>query len=784
MEKNTHIGRVGGLAVALGIGVAIVATPGQAWATPDESGSATASAAPRGNSTGGEATDTPARRGLFTQRAEAPSRNDTAPAKKRNSVGKTTNRAAIAERRDTETEAATTGDDTREAEPADDVSVTPVPVTRPQRPEQQTQSAPTTTDDAVDVDVDTPPRPLATALKTLFTPKVTTPADDTPDPATAAPLLWTMLASARRQTIDVHSKYSSASSVVAARDVQASGTATLPGQAYQSPVIAADGTTYQVTTGTDSVRVVVLDKNAQVLADTGDIDGFVRGGAVTRPDGTLVLITANERGTRSTISTVDSSGTVTTLRTITGSPTGRVRVGADGALYFGTRLPKPFGTFDETIPYRYYRISPTNSAQVLPYTTSLGLEPDGTAYLVSSQFGVSTLRVYTPSGATRTIALPYGSTVSAPILGQDGTVYVTAGQRTLFGAKTTRVYALDGTTSTVRTVNGLPGATVVTADGLYLETFTYTGSTDNGTGTTYISKITSAGAETSDPITGRVAGFTFQVTPDGTVYAPITDPSLNTGAVAVVAADGTVTTATLPGPLVTRTVRTSGGATTGSENVGYVNYRADDIDHVAVINPDGSIARTIDLPAGASASTVFFGPNGAAYQLLDYFASDTGQTTGRQVIALETGTLTEVVPGNGGQGSFGVVFGPDDVGYFFTGTPNSTVTKVVGFDSAGNTVMPLSTFQQPVDTVTETGDYQLLSFDAAGTAYLLDYTNAPSAGVYALTSAGAQLVQPIDRAGGTRPTAPGFTDDGTGLVAIADGMGGTLVISFPAVSTL
>ncbi|MEW5808200.1 MAG: hypothetical protein AB1925_02005 [Actinomycetota bacterium] len=781
MQKNTHIGRVGALAVALGIGFAIVAIPGEAWAKPDEAGSVSATAGPSTESAGGEAAGKPVRRGLFTKRTEAASGDDASAEKKRNSVATRTKRATIAERRDASDEPRTAAHDTPDVEPAAEPSA-------PQQPALTANPSPRTATETTNGDVieaaDEPARPLATALTTLFTPKATAPSDETPNPSTAAPLLWTMLASARRHEIDANSKYSAASSAVAAPDVQASGMSALPGQAYQSPIIAADGTIYQVTTGGGSARVFILDKNAQVLADSGDIDGYLRGGVVTRPDGTLVLITANERGTRSTISSVDSSGTVTTIKTITGSPDGRVRVGADGALYFSTRLPKPFGTFGETIPHRYYRISPSNSAQILPYTTSLGLEPDGTAYLVSSQFGASALRVYTPSGATRTIALPYGSTASAPILGQDGTVYVTAGQRTLFGAKTTRVYALDGVSSTARTVNGLPGTTVVTADGLYLETFTYAGNTDNGTGTTYISKITSAGAETSDPITGRVAGYAFQITSDGSVFVPITHPSLNTGAVAIVAPDGNVTTTSLPGALVTRTVRTSGGATTGRQHVGYVNYRADGIDHVAVINPDGSIARTIDLPAGASASTVFFGPDGAAYQLLDYYGPDPGQTTARQVIALDTGTLTEVVPGTVAQGSFDVMFGPDDVGYFFAGTPNSTITKIVGFDAAGNTVVPLSIFQQPVDTLTETGDYRLLSFDPSGTAYLLDYTNAPGAGVYALTSAGAQLVQAIDRAGGASATAPVFTDDGTGFVAVADGMGGTLVISFPTVSTV
>ena len=103
------------------------------------------------------------------------------------------------------------------------------------------------------------------------------------------------------------------------------------------------------------------------------------------------------------------------------------RSGRTAPLYFSTRVPKRFGIFGATLPYRYVRISPTNTVQSVAYNTDLALESDGNAYLVSSQGGASTLRVYGPTGAMKTIPLPYGSNPSAPIVGQDGTVYVTAG---------------------------------------------------------------------------------------------------------------------------------------------------------------------------------------------------------------------------------------------------------------------------------------------------------------------------------------------------------------------
>ena len=807
--RDTYIGRVGALAVALGIGSTILAMPGVAWAEPDSTSATSQTAS---GASGGTFAEKPKGPRVLKKRppkdapsaatAEAQGATDTpsttgASKKKRLTTASTPTRTRASKDGGLSSEATSMRPGRPPAESTDaggDQEKVPDDVTtRTAVAQGKTQGpagvAPTTDDAAEPVRAAEQLRPLATALTTLFSPRALTPAPDAPEPpAASSTLLWTMLSSVRRQTGD---RTAAASTVVASgapsRSVQAAGVASLPGEAYESPVVAPDGTIYQVTHNANGATISILDRDAQVIATTGQIDGFVRGGAVTRPDGTLIVVTSKQRGTRSTISSIDSDGTVTTLASVSGVPDLRVRTGADGSVYFSTRTPRPFDPFGRSLPNRYYRISPTNSVRALPYNTSLALTPDGSAYLVSRQGGISTLRVYTSTG-DRTIALPFGSTVSDAIVGQDGTAYVTAGQRGLFGTKTTRVYTLTGAVSTTSTLTGLPGATVVTADGLYLETFTYPGNTDPGTGTTYISMINGDGTQTSDPIAGRLAGFTFQVTQDGTVYAPLLDPSSADGRVAVVSPEGAVATVTVPGQIVTRTVRTDNAATTGSQNLGYVNYRAGGVNHVAVLDADGTITRTIDLPAGATASTVFFGPDGAAYELLDYFGPDAGQTTARQLIALDTGTLTQVVPGTTAPGSFDVVFGPNGVGYFLSSTANSAVAKIVGFDSAGTTVVPLSTFTDPVSALTNDEDFpdiQYLSFAPDGTAYVLDYATGPTAGVYALTSSGAQLVQAIDRAGGTRATAPTFTPDGTtGFVTIASDGGDTLVLSFSTVTTL
>ncbi len=708
MGRQHHIGRVGALAVALGIGWAIVGLAGQVQAEPD---GATASA---GSS---QRADAPAERGgkvadrPWRSRARASTdTDDGASPKKRRSVTKRNVTAADPE----------------------DVGINRIAQTK------------------------------------LFSPKPAPGPADAPEAPATSSLLWTMVGSARRDIDDVQA---------------AVGSSELPGEAYESPVVTADGTVYQVTREVFSRRestthVSVLDDNAQVVA-SADIDGYAYFPAA-RPDGTVIVITQGTGGRRSTVSTVDSSGTVTRIGRITGTPDQRVRVGADGALYISTEVPT-FGVMGATRPHRLVRISPNGTSQVLPYDTAVELRPDGSAYLVSTQNGFSSLRVFSSTGATRTIALPYTSDPSDPIVGDDGTVYVTAGVKGLFGSETTRVYTVSGTSSTVRTVDGLPGRTVVAPDGVYLETYSYPGASDDGTGTTLISKITPTTVDTSDVIDGRIVSFLMQVAADGSVFAPLAVPaSSTTTPVAIVAADGSVAVVSVPG------TPTQSSATPGQANfvspatatVGYVNYTADGTEHVAVLNTDGTLARTVDLPAGASGSSVVFGPDGSPYQLLRYAGPD-GFIVANQVLALATDTLTTEAPGSAGY----IEFGPDGTGYLLV-SGSGGAWSILGFDAAGNNVMPLSEFNSLTATVTEDLEQQVFSFGPDGTAYVINNDVGPTASVYALTPSGAQKVLEVDRASSARAFLSAFEADGTGYVSVGTTAKDTVVQSFSALTVL
>ncbi len=788
MGWDKYVGRVGALAVALGIGSAVAGMPGVAWAQPDGADATSSSDSSTGESPGRKATkDRPSHSEDDTSKSEGaadpdgtaePDDSTTPDAEEprrgrsggeQTSGGRTHGAAAEPGVDDEDTTAVRSAAQEPPSAPRDRVK-TASPTTG-----QPTADTPAGTPEpaAGETDAEEPATPaptLATVLTSLFSPPVSSTSGDQPEAPGASPLLWTLAAYARREfeRTPEAGKTAAVSSTAQAGDVQADATSpAIPGRGYQSPVIAADGTIYQVISEADGTRVVILDSDGQIL-NSGNIAGrtVAYGNPVARPDGTLIVVTTNQNLTRSTVSAVDSEGTVTTIARVTGYPDNPVTVGANGALYFSTEFPNLLDPFSEGIDYRFVRISPTNTVRTFAYDTAVELKPDGTAYLVSSQWGFSTLRVINPAGTTRTIPLPYGSDPSAPIMGQDGTVYVTAGVRGLFGTKTTRLYTVDGASTTVRTIAGLPGRTVVGADGLHLETFTYSGSTDNGTGTTYISRITATTITTSTAIAGRIGDL--QATPDGTVYAPINDPALTTTPVKVVDRDGNVTTVTLPGKLVLAPIigpgvlRVTGGATQSAENFGYISYSANGTTFLAVLNPDAAVSRTIELPDGAREPTVIFGPDGAAYAVIQYV---TDGKVSKQILALSTDTFTPIVPGFSYFSAADIQFGPDGTGYLVTDAGGSVPyeIQVLGFDAAGNTVT--STTGLINATVNQPGEYpavaEALVFGPEGIAYLTIYS-AGQAGVYALTTSGAQKVLDVaytDFFGNL--STPTFSADGT-----------------------
>jgi len=705
MAWERYVGRVGALAVALGIGSAVAAIPAVASAQSDDTPSADASAGPTR-----ESTDKPVRKRVFGTKREAATAGDRSVAS--SSAGR-----------------------------------------------QHDPVSPT--------DEDTEPARDRRLFKPLFAPRAAAH-DDKPEPPAATPLLWTMVTAARRHSAEQGSD--APTRAAASSTVQASAPTEIDGAPNGSVVVGANGTAYQVATGAGGTRVSIVDNTGHVLATSNPLTGKpnLQSQAVVRPDGSLVIVTSNDRGTRSTAWSVDSEGSATKIATFGGSPSGKPAVGADGALYLDTYYPTIFSP-SGSVDYRAVRISSTNTVRSFAPDTSVTLAVDGSAYLLSSQFGIRTLRAFGADGATKTMVLPYEKSGSAPILGEDGYVYLPVGVRTVFGGKTTRVYTLRGAQSTTRTVTGLPGSVVVKNDGVYLETHTYPGTTDNGVdGTTSIYKITPSSITVPRLIDGRLRSF--QVSAEGTIYAVINDSASTP--VVVISPDGTSrSTVTLPGtnPPLGGVNRILGDGEQADDH-GYVTYVANGSTYLAVLDADGSVDRTIALPAGTVAGNVFFGPDGAAY-LLSQERQLGGAATAQVLLTLSNDTFSPVLPGPALTNVSDVQFGSDGGGYLILRNDPDLGNRIVGFDASGLTGVEL-TLTDPVATPYGSVPVNALVFGPDGTAYVA--SGAPGdAGVYALTATGVTKVLDLD---GTPPQyLPVVGPDGTVYVTTATADGVTTV---------
>lgn len=551
----------------------------------------------------------------------------------------------------------------------------------------------------------------------------------------------------------------------------AEASASAPGKAAGPVVVSANGTIYQVTYDVDpttklptATRVSILDEDGQVLKTTGTIAGSPReqAPAVVRADGSLVLATYKESTNRSTISIVDGSGTVKTVGTVIGQPSGPMEVAPNGAVFLQTRQYSQSGD-------RLVRISATNGLRTYQLGTAggtLAVAPDGSAYLVAvSSLGASLVAVG-PNGNSRRVSLPSGT--SAPesvVIGEDGRGYLTVA-RTLFGNTVTRVYTFTGTSSTVREIAGGPVRNeVVTADGIYQATY------DESTGKSYISRITAGTIETSDPIDGFVINE-ISITPDGTVYAAIRNLTTQVDSVAVVSSDGGVSTIVIPGSIVATVPGVSNVAgDVANPNVddnGYVAYTSGGTTYVAVLNPDGTIARTVALPAGATVrNPVIFAPDGTPYQVIQYRDSG-GKVTSQAVLALSNDAVTPTLAGGPLLPNYeSLQFGPDGTAYLVTVAEGAPTYHFLGFDGSGATVVSLDVagFLVPQQS-NYVYDQAALAFGADGTAYATF-----NDGVWALTSSGASKVLDLDLGLGATVTPVAFGPDGTPLVTVSELVG-------------
>ncbi|MGP4053867.1 Ig-like domain-containing protein [Mycobacterium sp. 4D054] len=554
-----------------------------------------------------------------------------------------------------------------------------------------------------------------------------------------------------------------------------------PGRAAGPVLISSNGTIYQVTHDVDATnrpirtRVSILDEDGQVLKTTDVIAGYPVEQAlpVVRPDGTLLVTTYKESSNTSTISLVDGQGVVKTVGTVIGQPSAPMVVAPNGAVFFPTRQ-FPSGSGDRLI-----RVSAAGWPRVYQLGVAAdtpSVAPDGSVYIVSRSFGVTSVLAVGPGGNSRRVSLPSGAdTVNDVVIGQDGRGYLTV-ERNFFGTKTTRVYTFTGTSNTVREIPGTPdGAKVITADGVYQYTF------DESTGKSYISRITADAIETSDPLDGRVIN-PISVTPDGTVYVSVRNAATGTDSVAIISSTGEVITVEVPGtvvPVLPSVSPVLGGydANPNAGDNGYVVYESGGVRYLAVVNPDGTIVRTMTLPAGTTVATpVEFGPDGAAYQVIET-RDEQGRVTSRAVLALATDTVTPALPGNPLRPNFPALqFGSDGSGVLITVESGQSPFEYhfLRFDQDGATIATadLAGFPQAAEQ-----DYvfwqEEVVFGPDGTPYVT-LTGADQ-GVWALTSTGPVKVLDLDLGPGELVEPVKFGPDGAAYVTVSERVDGAFV---------
>lgn len=807
----SYVGRVGALAVALGIGAGSLVVPGAASAAPAESDSSSSvtpakktdkssvSARPAedhadddidagGNS---DVDESPGGHEADPAESEDEDVADEAPKKSRKSTSsKPSAEADIDDSAEGAPEGApdeeTAGDD----EPVrGDDTATDDEVTAPASAEDAAPPVVETETATVDApEAETPAEaPAVSVWQRLFSPQAPSRSVDGPAAPVESPLLWAVLAFARRQfdrpRIEIE-KSGAGDSTSALLESAADSSDSAPGRSAGPVVVSPDGTIYQVTYDVDpatqsptATRVSIVDVDGTIVTTTGPISGVPVDQArpVVRADGSLVLTTYRSSTNTTVVTIVDGQGSVDRVGSAIGQPSGPLKVAPNGAIFLQTRQ---FATGLGYPGDRIVRISPTNrlrTYQIGRAGSALTIAPDGTAYVsATSLFGTQSVLAVSSTGTPGRFLIPRSDLQNDVLIGADGRGYLTV-ERTFFGTTSTRVYTFTGVSRTARTIVGAPvGLKAVTADGVYQATY------DAATGKSYISKITASTIETSDPIDGSVLN-SIAVTPDGTVYVSVRNQADQSDSVAVVLSDGTVATVPIPGAidLVSHPVS---GSTAGyvvdpeSGDRGYVAYTAGGTTYLAVINPDGTIDRTVSLPAGASVgTTVIHGPDGEPYQVIQYEDGE-GRVTAQAVITLSNDSVSAPQPGTPLLPNFSPLpFGPDGVAYLATveSGPNPEY-HFAGFDDDGTVVSSLDVsgflVPQRLDAVSSQAG---LAFGPDGTAYAT--LLGTDAGVWALTPEGGTQALDLDLTQGATVDPVTFGPDGTAYVTVSEFVGGAWV---------
>lgn len=522
MSNATYVGRVGGLAVALGVGFAIASTPGTAWA--DDAANPGATSAPAQNAA-------PEAAGATKPGANA-GKNKRPPGKAssdKQRATKPTPTAADSPAKTQATAKTVTGSTKKPTPRALQADVETVSAPAP-----RAVAATVVATSAVTPSVTSTPTQANGAVSVMSASSLESSANGGPIAPDFSPVAAVLAAWGTRTRIEAQTKPAAVTSTsqpvvaTAAQPVVATATQPVPTAAttnVPSPwlnysksisvgtnpgaeVMGADGRLYVANTGSNTVSVINTTTGKRIDANPSwfsqDISvGTAPSALALSPDGTRLYVANSGSGTVSVINTVgykriDANPSTSSKDITVGTTPSALTVGADGRIYVAN---KGSGTVSVVDPTTY---TVTDTIGVGSQPTALAL---GTGKVYVADQGSNTVSVIDTSTLGVT-GIAVGTSPTALALGTGGTLYVAGQNSTLSTIDTATGTVLPGAVA----VGPAPSSVAVSADG----SIAYVA---NGNDTvSVINTATSAVVSTVRFDTDAAGGHAVAVAPGGAVY--------------------------------------------------------------------------------------------------------------------------------------------------------------------------------------------------------------------------------------------------------------------------
>lgn len=522
MSNATYVGRVGGLAVALGVGFAIASTPGTAWA--DDAANPGATSAPAQNAA-------PETAGATKPGAKA-GKNKRPPGKASSEKQRATKPAPTAadSPAKTQTTAKTVTGSTKKPAPhalKADVETTSGPAPR-------AVAATAVATSAMTASVTATPTGTSGAVSVTSAATLDSSATGGPVAPGFAPVAAVLAAWGTRTRIEAQTKPAAVTSTsqpvaataaqpvvaTAAQPVPTAATTNVPspwlnysksisvGTNPGAEVMGADGRLYVANTGSNTVSVINTTTGKRIDANPSwfsqDISvGTAPSALALSPDGTRLYVANSGSGTVSVINTVgykriDANPSTSSKDITVGTTPSALTVGADGRIYVAN---KGSGTVSVVDPTTY---TVTDTIGVGSQPTALAL---GTGKVYVADQGSNTVSVIDTSTLGVT-SITLGTSPTALALGTGGKLYVAGQNSTLSTIDTATGTVLPGAVA----VGPAPSSVAVSADG----SIAYVANVNDTV--SVVNTATSAVVSTVRFDTDAAGGHAVAVAPGGAVY--------------------------------------------------------------------------------------------------------------------------------------------------------------------------------------------------------------------------------------------------------------------------